>query len=464
MGSINTRRSFLKHFGGAAAALTSGLAFDAKAGSFLLESSVKPVFPADKIRIGLIGAGIIGHYDTDTALKVPGVEITAVCDLYEGRRIRAKEKWGSQIFTTVDYRELLARTDVDAVLVCTSDHWHDRISIDAMNAGKHVYCEKPMVHHIEEGAAVIAAQKKTGKVFQVGSQRASSVALMKAKEYLESGAIGDLTFIEGATDRTDARGAWQYSIPTDASPQTVDWDRYLGDAPKMPFDANRFFRWRNYKDYGTGVAGDLYVHLITGVHVMTGALGPSTVYSVGDITYWKDGRDAVDLMNCILRYPKAEKFGPFQVYLRVNLADGSGGRNTTRLVGTEGVIELGWNDFKIRKLKRPIAPGYGGYDSFESFSKAQKDEFVKAYNAKFTADQAKAVREPDVEFKAPANYDDRYDHMVVFFNAIKGEGQIVEDATFGLRAAAPSLACNLSAEKQRIVTWDPVTMKLGKLV
>ncbi|MFN8356252.1 MAG: Gfo/Idh/MocA family oxidoreductase [Spirosomataceae bacterium] len=464
MGTINSRRSFLKHFGGAAAALSAGLNFNARAGAFNLESVVKPVRTDEKIRLGLIGAGIIGHYDLDTALKVPGTEVTAVCDLYEGRRIRAKEKWGEQVFTTVDYRELLARNDVDAVLVCTSDHWHDRISMDAMNAGKHVYCEKPMVHHIEEGAAVIETQKKTGKVFQVGSQRASSIALLKAKEYIEAGAIGDLTFIEGTTDRTDARGAWQYSIPTDASPQTVDWDRYIGDAPKRPFDATRFFRWRNYKDYGTGVAGDLYVHLITGVHVMTGALGPTTVYSVGDVTYWKDGRDASDLMNCILRYPKGEKMGPFQVYLRVNLADGSGGRNATRLVGTEGVIELNGNSFKIKKLKRPVAPGYGGYDSYESFSKVQKEEYAKYYNSKYTPEQGKAVREPDVDFTAPAGYDDRYDHMVVFFNAIRGQGQIVEDATFGLRACAPSLACNLSAEKQRIVTWDPITMKLGKLV
>ena len=113
----------------------------------------------DKVRIGLIGSGIIGHYDTDTALKVEGVELVAVCDLYTGRLDRAKEKWGSQIYITRDYRELLAKKDVDAVLICTPDHWHQKIAIDAMNAGKHVYCEKPMIQKITDGQAIIDTQK-----------------------------------------------------------------------------------------------------------------------------------------------------------------------------------------------------------------------------------------------------------------------------------------------------------------
>ncbi len=196
----------------------------------------------DKVKIGLIGSGIIGHYDTDTALKVEGVELVAVCDLYTGRLDRAKEKWGSQIFTTRDYRELLAKKDIDAVLICTPDHWHQKIAIDAMNAGKHVYCEKPMIQKIPEGQAIIDTQKKTGKVFQVGSQRASSVAILEAKKYFEQGIIGELTYVEAYCDRSDAKGAWQYSIPTDASPETIDFDKFLGHAPKVPFDATRFFQ------------------------------------------------------------------------------------------------------------------------------------------------------------------------------------------------------------------------------
>ena len=157
------RRKFLKK-AAAATTLLTGVSRQALAGTpanvQLLEPYAKPVAATDNIRIGLIGSGIIGHFDTDTALKVPGVELAAVCDLYDDRLVRAKEKWGNQIFTTRDFREILERKDIDAVLICTPDHWHDHISIAALNAGKHVYCEKPMVHHIDEGAAVIAAAKK----------------------------------------------------------------------------------------------------------------------------------------------------------------------------------------------------------------------------------------------------------------------------------------------------------------
>jgi predicted dehydrogenase len=122
----------------------------------------------------------MGSADTKSARSIPGVELVAVCDLYEGRRMRAKELWGDQLFTTRDYREVLARPDIDAVIVATPDHWHSRVSIDAMNAGKDVYCEKPMVHSLEEGMAVIDAQKKTGRIMQVDSQRVSSIVYQKA--------------------------------------------------------------------------------------------------------------------------------------------------------------------------------------------------------------------------------------------------------------------------------------------
>lgn len=209
----------------ALATLGAGLASPAKAKSILLKSELKSQ-ANDKIRIGLIGAGIIGHYDTDAALTIEGIELAAACDLYTGRLEYVREKYGKDLFTTRDYREILARPDIDAVLVCTPDHWHQRIAIDAMNAGKHVYCEKPMVQRIEDGQAIIETQKATGKVLQVGSQRASSVAVLEAKKVLQSGVIGDLTFVSAYCDRSTANGAWNYSIPTDASPETVDFDTF----------------------------------------------------------------------------------------------------------------------------------------------------------------------------------------------------------------------------------------------
>lgn len=458
----HSRRQFIRQMGGTAAALTIGTSLAANDNLQKIKSN-DLISSDERVRIAIIGAGIIGHYDADTALRVPGVELTAVCDLYTGRLEYAKEKWGQNLYTTRDYREVLARNDVDAVLVCTPDHWHDRMSIDAMNAGKHVYCEKPMVQKIEWGHAVIDTQKKTGKVFQVGSQRASSVEILKAKELYQKGIIGELTYVEAVNDRSSALGAWNYSIPTDASPETVDFDRFLGRAPKIPFNATQFFRWRNFKAYGTGVAGDLFVHLITGLHTITGAIGPTSVFASGDLNYWRDGRDVNDLVVALMNYPKTAQHPSFQFYTRVNLADGSGNyANYCRLIGTEGMIDIGDNGLKVMHFKRPEAPGYGGYDAFTSFSARQKEDFKKWYEQKYAGKTTELTKFEDIEFQPEDGYDDRYSHFVNFFESIRAGKTVFEDAVFGLRAAGPSLAANLSAEKGKVIYWDPVRMKVVK--
>ncbi|MCP5113619.1 MAG: Gfo/Idh/MocA family oxidoreductase, partial [bacterium] len=144
----------------------------------------------DNIQVATIGIGGMGGADTRSALAVPGVKLVAASDVYDGRLVRAKEGWGKDLFTTRDYREILARKDIDAVIVGTPDHWHQRISIDAMEAGKDVYCEKPMIQRITEGHKMVAAQKKTGRICQVGSQRVSSILYQKAKDLIQAGGIG----------------------------------------------------------------------------------------------------------------------------------------------------------------------------------------------------------------------------------------------------------------------------------
>ena len=221
----SSRRNFLKKMAVSTAAVATGttiFANENKAETFQILK--RNIFGAnDTINIGLIGAGGMGTQDTITALQVPGIKLVAVCDLYEGRLKEAKTRWGGDLFTTRSYKELLNPKDIDAVIIATPDHWHQQISIDAMKAGKHVYCEKPMVHSILEGPAVIKAQQETGKIFQVGSQGVSSLGNEKAKELLKSGAIGELNYAEGFWARHSPTGAWQYPIPKDASPATVDW-------------------------------------------------------------------------------------------------------------------------------------------------------------------------------------------------------------------------------------------------
>ena len=414
----------------------------------------------DKLRIATIGMGIMGHSDTDTALKIPGVELAAACDLYTGRLERVKEKYGKQIYTTRDYREILERKDIDAVIIATGDHWHARIAKDAMNKGKHVYCEKPMVHKIEEGLPLIQVQQQTKKIMQIGSQSISGSVFKKARELYLSGEIGKINCIEASNDRHSALGAWQYTMPTDISPETVDWDRYIAGMPKQPLDSKKFFWWRNYKDFGTGVAGDLFVHLITRVHMITGSKGPGKIFASGQTAYWKDGRDVPDVMTAILDYPETKEHPTFQLTLRVNFCSGKGDGSVTRIIGDEGVMELG-NGLMVKHNLLPKAPGIGGWDALNTYPQAMQQNLLDAYDKKYSKEDKKPPVKPDVVYKAPEGEDEHLLHFANFFNAIRTNGSVFEDATFGFRATAPCLACNDSYFEKKIIGWDPESMQVN---
>ena len=439
----------------AATALATG---ETMAKPFSIIKDLKKISPNDKIRIATIGMGIQGHFDTQAALKNPDVELVAAADLYTGRLERAKATY-KDIATTRDYREILSRKDIDAVLIVTPDHWHDKITIDALKAGKNVYCEKPMVQKISKGKPVIDAWKASGKTMQVGSQRISGAAFKEAKRMVQAGDIGQINYIESNSDRFNAIGAWNYSIPTDASLKTVDWATFLGDAPKQEFDAKRFFRWRNYKDYGTGVAGDLFIHLITGVHYVTNSLGPNRVYASGNLAYWKDGRDVPDIMTSVMDYPQTDAHAAFQMVLRVNFANAGSIKNMTRIIGNEGEIMFNGDSIVLTKKKLAKAPGYGGYDSYFTFPDEVQKEFVKQYDAQYPTDSRVAEPVKEIKFDAPDDDDSHVNHFRDFFDNIrKGSQGTIEDPVFGFRAAAPVLASNESYFDKKIINWDPVKM------
>ncbi len=461
-----SRRSFIRQFS-TGSLLMGGAMWNRTLADEYYQTQVLPfsqVYSAgDEVRLGVIGCGIQGHFDLQAALKVPGVSMAGACDLYTGRLTRMKELYGNDLYNTRDYRELLQRKDIDAVIIATSDHWHSTIAIDAMRAGKHVYCEKPMVHRFEQGKSVIDVQRATGKVLQVGSQGISGVDYAKTKEIYQSGAIGQLNCIETSSDRQNAIGAWQYSIPTDHSTETVDWDRYVSIMnKKQAYDEKKFFRWRNYRDFGTGVSGDLYVHLITGIHYVTGSYGPNRILSSGQLCFWKDGRDVPDVMTTLLDYPATAQHGPFQVMLRVNFISGAGGGGYTRYVGSEGMMTKTGNGVKLTHSLMAKAPGIGGYDSLFTYPKALQDKMMAEYNAKWSdADKQRPTRE-GMEFTAPKDHDSHVNHFNNFFETIRNNKTNIEDATFGFRAAAPCLAANESYFKKKIIKWDPVQMKLEK--
>lgn len=456
----NTRRSFLKQFsGGLAATALPAFAYSNNVKTEILKNPWKPQRRSvnDTIQVAVIGCGIMGYAHSRMLVNsFTDAKLVAACDLYDGRLERIKEKFGKDIFTTRDYKEILDRDDIDAVVVATSDHWHDHISIDAMKAGKAVYCEKPMVHRIEEGQAVIDTQNKTKQVFQVGSQRASSILYAKAKELYEQGVIGDLIMAETWNDRHSSNGAWQYSIPTDASPETVDWGRFIGDAPKRGYDPVRFFRWRNYQDYGTGVAGDLFVHLFTGLHMVLDSAGPDRIFSTGGLRYWKDGRDVPDVMIACLDYPERKTHPAFNLQIRVNFVDGKGGGSGLVLVGTDGAMEIKWGS--IRVIRNPLdpTPTFGGWDTYNTFTEAQQKEFAKWHAEKYPTPSPKMMEPEVLEYKTPEGYSDNVAHFQNFFDCMRTGKPVVEDALFGLQAAGPALAVNKSYFDRKVIEWDAV--------
>jgi len=405
----------------------------------------------DQVQLALIGAGGMGNADMQTALRIPGVRMVAACDLYDGRLMQCKEVYGPDIFTTRDYREILQRDDIDGVIIGTPDHWHKQISVDALMSGKAVYCEKPMVHQVAEGMEVVNAQRKSGKTFQVGSQGMSSLGNEKARELLAAGAIGTLNYAEGFWARNSPLGAWQYPIPDDASPQTVDWDRYLSNTTNRPFDPLRFFRWRNYRDYGTGVSGDLFVHLFSSLHFITNSKGPNKIQATGGLRYWKDGREVPDVLLGMFDYPETEEHPPFNLSLRVNFVDGTSGSTYLRLVGSEGAMDVKWREVVLRK-NEAVDPNA---DPFLAQKGAEKGQAVPAY-------QRKKIKGPqEIVYQAEDDYlGAHYDHLYNFIQGIRTGKQVAEDAVFGFRAAAPALLCNDSYFDRKIINWDPDKMKI----
>ncbi len=413
----------------------------------LMAAQPRRVAPSDRVRFGIIGVGMQGSGLLGESIRLPNVECAAACDLYDGRHVLAREIVRPDLPVTRRYQELLANKDIDCIIAAVPDHWHRQIVIDAVSAGKDVYCEKPMSHSAADGVAMVDAAKKSGRIVQVGSQRVSSAILAKAKEMIASGMLGDLMLVEGWNGRNDPTGAWQYPPPFDLSPSNLDWDTWQGDVrPKRAFDPILFARWRAWKEYGTGVAGDLLVHLISGFMFMQGINEPPVqVSSVGGIRHWKDGRNMPDVHAALYYY------GDLPVYMRLNAATSM--PETYRFQGSKGLLEVTGGGLTFTPQR-----GTDSYPSYYtgSFPRAMREEYLKRWHAENDARVAKEGLSEIITYRQ-GDMDDLTPHLSVFFDAVRTRKPVVEDVVFGHNAA---LACHMANEsyfRKASVRWDEAT-------
>lgn len=445
-----TRRQFMR-IGASAIAAGAAAKVTLLQPTTLLASATQAA-ASDTVRFASIGTGVRGCELLKASLRVPGVECVAVSDLWEGRLTAAQETLKKTVATSRNYKEILERKDVDAVIVAVTDHQHRRVVVDACAAGKDVYCEKPLSHTVEDGFAMVAAAQKNSRIVQVGSQRVSSILYAKAREIYASGKLGDVTCIEAYWDRNSASGAWVYPIPPGVNDQNIDWATFLAGAPNMPFDPIRFFRWRCFTDYGEGLGGDLFVHLISGIHFITGTNAiASRAQSTGGLFRWKDGRQFPDLIETYYDYPS------FRVAMRCNLNNDGG--EFIGFYGTEGTMII--KDATLTFSPQNTRPAPEDYSVIgwpadlrkEYLAQWEQEHPLPApFDSKLT-DQVET-------YVPPPRYNDTVDHEANFFNAVRTRKPCVENEVFGNNAAIGCHLANYSYFNKRPATWDAAAKKI----
>jgi predicted dehydrogenase len=434
MSSNLTRRTFLGGAGALAVAAAAGPAAAA-------------VGPNDRVRVGMIAVGARAHQLMEAIQAVDGTEIVSVCDAYTGRVERAVERSGGKAKAAPGYREILADSSIDAVTIATPDHLHKQVVIEALEAGKDVYCEKPLTYTIDEGLEIIAAVKKSGKILQVGSQGISSLLQNKAREITQSGKLGKVTMIRASYNRNTASGAWIYPIPPDASPKTVNWEMFLGSATKRSFDLERFFRWRCYEEYSGGIATDLFVHLCTTIHHIMNAKMPAKVVAMGELYRWKESRDVPDTINGILEYPEG-----FVVNLSSTFNNQSSAEAGFQILGTEGTLTIGYDQLRFAPERVHEDNGWIT-DSWASDlqKKYYEDPKIKKEERPYgNPPELVTGSEQYTEIGLGADVL----HMANFLRSVRTREQPNEPALLGHRAAACAHLINYSAKKGQMAFWD----------
>ena len=325
-----SRRKFIQTSSLAAATLPT-----LTAGSYARVSGAN-----DRLKVGIIGCGSIGGAHLRALIEIrkdQNLEVSAVCDVFERRALGFDDylsKMGERPRVHTDYRRLLETADLDYVVVSTPEHWHAPIAIDALDAGLHVYCEKPLAHKLGEAHAIWAKARETGHKLQVGVQGMSDDSYEAAGRAIRAGKLGPVVQaqIDYVRNYGRERGPWRSGVRADLPrPSGLDWETWLGTAKKRPWDPRRYFEWRCYRDYSGGIATDLFIHRLTRILKACSLTYPSRVTGMGGIYFWDDGREVPDNMEVLLEYPPVEGVtNGMTVHLLGTMANGVANKHIIR--------------------------------------------------------------------------------------------------------------------------------------
>jgi len=400
--------------------------------------------PNDKLGVASIGVGTRGFFLMRQAQAIPNTEIRVICDLYEGNLKRAKEFCSNTSARVVrEWEKAVQDPEVDAVLIATPDFWHAPMAIRAAQAGKHVYVEKALCRTLEEAKGIRKAVKENGVVLQLGHDYNSLPTFHRAREIFRSGELGKVPLVRTYIDRTSPFPEWQFftaydiqEMPKEAGPDTIDWERFIANAPKQPFDAKRFFMWRCWWEYSTGIAGDLMSHVWDGVNMVMGMGIPETAVAQGDLYFWKDGRDVPDMWHVLFDYPSKELAVTFGCTFHSRHVG-----ELTQILGRETTLE--------------VSPAF-----CRTYGAEWKPEFKeKLAQARKRAEQLglqpqEAVIPPDYSFKKGEL--EVTSHMQDFLDCIRTGQRPRCDVDRAFEEAAAVVMSVEAYRRERKVRWDPV--------
>ncbi len=450
-----------------------------------------------RIRLGLIGFGIRGpqiagaigflHPESVEEMKLASkasrtdkryqefmeqedlnIEVTAVCDIFTVYAAKAREtganinRQGTDLMPDKlpviydNYLDLINADDVDAVIIASPDHWHAPMAIEAAKAGKHIYCEKPLSWSVEETYALREAVRESGVVFQLGHQNRQTDAYMKARETIDNDVLGDVNLIEVTTNRNSPNGAWVYPIHPEANPDTIDWKQFIGQAPDHEFSLERFFRWRCWWDYSTGLSGDLLTHEYDAMNQIFGFGIPDSAVSSGGIYHFKDGRTVPDVLHTVFEFDKQELTMMYSATL-------ANGRSRGKLImGTDATMELSnsmtiYADIDSERYREKIEAGIIDPElPILSFVPGKKS--VDAVTS--ATEQYFAGRGLLYTYRGGKRINTTHLHIKEWLNVIRNGGNTSCNIDRGFEEAITAHMGTISYREGRRVRWDRENKKI----